>query len=165
MGEIRTATTGTGMTTTCAVAVFPSTLAATGTVPTYLPVTTPSSEIVAKLESALTQSTLRPVTGFPSASSAVAVNDAVVPTATVAVAGMTSTVATGWLLGSRASSPHAVPAAAVNAAATAHDHCVGSARLIVEPACVMNRRRMLHESNPRASRAAGRSRVPLIVGR
>src|SRR5690349_12827989 len=73
-GETRTATTGTGTTWTCATAAFPSIVAAMGTDPTYRPVTMPLGETVAKLESAVVQNTLRPMSGLPSTSSAEAVS-------------------------------------------------------------------------------------------
>jgi hypothetical protein len=94
-GETRTATTGTGITWIWATADFPSMLAATGTVPTYRPVTTPDEETVAKLESATAQKTFRPVSTLPDASNADAVRVTVAPTTTLASGGATCTLATG----------------------------------------------------------------------
>src|SRR5688500_5409144 len=129
-------------------------LAATGTVPTYFPVTTPLADTVAKLESALTQSTLRPASTLPAASFAAAVSDTVPPRTTVADGGATSTVATASPLGSSASSRHAAPDIAAAATATAHHFQVARG----DPIC----RHILHESN----RSLGRqNRVGWIVRR
>src|SRR5678815_5321774 len=99
-------------------------LAATGTVPTYRPVTMPVGETVAKLGSATAQKTFRPVSTLPEASKADAESVTVAPITTDAAGGATCTLATG---GPECSSPSLLQATTASAvtAATASTIQVG----------------------------------------
>src|SRR5260221_13759013 len=63
--------------------------------PAALPVTRPFASTVARVALLVAHVTVRPVSAFPAASFGVAVSCSVVPTVTLAGAGVTSTEATG----------------------------------------------------------------------
>jgi len=94
-GETVTVETGTDVTVTVAVPVFPSLVAVIVTVPGATPVTTPLVDTVAIDEALVDHVTVRPVSVLPFTSLVVALNVDVPPTTTVAVDGVTVTVATG----------------------------------------------------------------------
>ena len=83
------------MTVTLAVPLRPSLVAVIVAVPAATPVTRPAPETVATWALSVVQVTVRPLSGWPAASLGVAVSCTVLPAATVAVAGATSTEATG----------------------------------------------------------------------
>jgi len=87
--------TGTGVTVTVAVPLFPSLVAVIVAVPAATPVTTPLADTVATVVALELHVTVRPVSTLPFASFVVALNGCVAPAAIVAVAGLTATVATG----------------------------------------------------------------------
>src|SRR2546425_252861 len=89
-----TEATGTG-TVIAELPVFPSLVAVIVTEPAATAVTRPLLDTVATAVLPLTHVTARPVSGFPFASSGVAVSCGVGPTATVADAGVTVSDATG----------------------------------------------------------------------
>src|SRR6266852_4973549 len=90
-----TAATGTAVTVMAEVPLFPSDVAVMVAEPAATPVTRPLLVTLATLVLLLDQLTTRPDSGFPFASFGVAVSCTVPPTVTLAVAGVTSTVATG----------------------------------------------------------------------
>jgi hypothetical protein len=94
-----TATEATGcVTVTVAVPLCPSLVAVIVAVPAATPVTSPLPLTVATADALVAQVTTRPVSAFPTESRGVAVSCTVAPTPTLAVAGLTVTVATGiWL--------------------------------------------------------------------
>src|SRR5207249_4612 len=89
-----TVTVATGTCTTVVTAVPPL----PPPVPAALPVTSPAALTVATLVLLLAHVTARPTSGLPFASFGVAVSGTVFPSSTVAVAGVTSTVATGTVV-------------------------------------------------------------------
>jgi hypothetical protein len=97
-GVTTTLATGTGATVMVDAPDFPSMVAVIVTVPADTAVTTPAEFTVARALLLLVQATVRRYSGCPSASRGVAVNVVVFPTTTVAVAGETTTVATGTIL-------------------------------------------------------------------
>jgi hypothetical protein len=90
-----TEATGTLVTVTVAVPLCPSLVAVTVAEPAARPVTSPLVLTRATVESLLDHVTTRPVSGVPFASSGVAVNCTVWPTAILADDGLTVTEATG----------------------------------------------------------------------
>src|SRR5713226_5265859 len=95
-GVTSTEATGTALTVTDDVPLFPSLVAVTVTgPPSALPVTRPVTSTVAIVASLVCQVTVRPVSGLPAASFGVAVSCTVAPTTILAVGGVTATVATG----------------------------------------------------------------------
>jgi len=90
--------TGTRLTATVAVPLFPSLVAVIVAVPTAAPVTSPLPFTVAATGLLLAHVMLRPVSGLPAESFGVAVSCTVPPTRTLAVAGLTDTDATGTLV-------------------------------------------------------------------
>src|SRR2546423_5215418 len=86
---------GGGVTVMVAVPLCPSLVAVIVAVPATLPVTSPVPLTVATLVLALVQVTVRPVNTLPLASRSVAVSCTVLPSYTLAVAGLTLTDATG----------------------------------------------------------------------
>ncbi len=90
-----TVATGTGVTVSAAVPLFPSLVAVIVTVPVLTPVTSPLPFTVARPVLLLAHVTTRPVSTFPFASRGVAVSCTVCPAITLADAGLTLTVATG----------------------------------------------------------------------
>ncbi len=93
-GVTSTLATGTAATVTLAVPSTPSTVAVTVTGPGATAVNRPVLSIVAMVPSLVAHVTARPVSAFPPASRGVAVNCCVPPAVTVAVGGVTSTLAT-----------------------------------------------------------------------
>ncbi len=89
---------GVAVTVTAAVPLCPSLVAVIVAVPTTSPVTSPVPVTLATLSALLAHVTVRPVKVLPLASLRIAVNCWVAPTTTLAVAGLTVTVATGALL-------------------------------------------------------------------
>jgi hypothetical protein len=90
-----TVTDATGcVTVTVAVPLFPSLVAVMVAVPAATPVTSPLPLTVAAALLLVAQVTTRPVSAFPAESRGVAVSCTVAPTATLAVPGLTATVAT-----------------------------------------------------------------------
>src|SRR5437667_11296930 len=87
--------TGTGVTVTVAVPLFPSLVAVIVAVPATTPVTSPLVETLATVEALDAHVTVRPGSEFPTESCGVAVNWTVPPTARLGVAGFTATEATG----------------------------------------------------------------------
>jgi len=77
------------------VPLLPSLVAVIVAVPTTSPVTSPVPVTLATLSALLAHVTVRPVKVLPLASLRIAVNCWVAPTTTLAVAGLTVTVATG----------------------------------------------------------------------
>jgi hypothetical protein len=94
-GLTATEATGTMVTVTVAVPLFPSLVAVRVALPAATPVTSPLAETVAMADALLAQVTTRPASGLPLASWGVAVSCTVCPTCTLAVAGVTATEATG----------------------------------------------------------------------
>ena len=94
-GLTATEATGTGFTVTAELPLFPSLVAVIVAEPTATPVTSPLVETVATAEALVVHVTVRPPSGLPLASSGVAVSCTVVPTCTLAGAGLTVTEATG----------------------------------------------------------------------
>ena len=90
-----TVATGAAVTVTADVPLFPSLVAVIVVEPTATPVTTPVADTDATAAVLEVHVTTRPVRMVPVASFVVAVNCFVAPTATLAVAGATVTVATG----------------------------------------------------------------------
>jgi hypothetical protein len=90
-----TEATGTPLTVTAAVPVLPSLVAAIVAPPVATPVTTPLAFTVATEVLALAQLTDRPIKGAPVESAGVAESCVVCPISTLAVAGFTTTLATG----------------------------------------------------------------------
>ena len=86
---------GTPPTVIAAVPLFPSPLAVIVAEPTPIPVTNPLGETVATLGALEAQLTVRPLSSLPAASFKLVANWVVAPTSTVAVVGVTLTVATG----------------------------------------------------------------------
>src|SRR6266581_3376693 len=89
--------TGTLDTVTAAVPLFPSLVAVIVAAPAATPVTSPVADTVAIARFALAQLITRPVSTFPAASLVTALSCVVPPTKTLAVAGLTTTEATGTL--------------------------------------------------------------------
>ena len=83
------------MTVTVAVPLLPSLAAAIVAEPAAAPITRPLASTVATAGLVVDHVTARPFSALPLASSGVAVSCAVCPTATLAVAGLTDTNATG----------------------------------------------------------------------
>src|SRR5687767_7471173 len=127
--ESLTPPTGVGWTVMLAKASLPRELAAIRTVPTFRPVTTPFDATSAIDASALAHEMRDCGTVSPLGSSTAAFSVRVEPTATVAVAGSTTTEPTASTAGPRASFEHAERAAAVthrteiNARARVPDSC------------------------------------------
>src|SRR2546422_8178068 len=94
-GLITTDATGTFATLIVAEALFPSLVAVIVAAPAATPVTRPATDTVAIAGFELVQVTGRPASTFPAASFAVALSWAVPPTNMFAVAGLTTTEATG----------------------------------------------------------------------
>src|SRR2546422_968802 len=95
-GLTSTDATGTAVTVTAELPLFPSLVAVMETgPPAALPVTRPFASTVARLASLVTHVMVRPVSALPAASFGVAVSCSVVPTTTLAGEGVTSTEATG----------------------------------------------------------------------
>src|SRR2546422_1073760 len=94
-GLTLTDATGTGFTITGALPLCPSLVAVIAAAPTATPVTSPLADTVAMPGLDLVQVTARPASAFPAASLGVALSCVVPPTTTVAVAGLTTTEATG----------------------------------------------------------------------
>src|SRR6266566_2886816 len=95
-GVTSTEATGAGVTVTLDVPLFPSLVAVMVTgPPTLLPVTRPFASTVARVASLVPHVTVRPVSVLPFASFSVAVSCSVMPTATLAGAGVTATESTG----------------------------------------------------------------------
>jgi hypothetical protein len=94
-GATATVATGTGVTVTTALPDFPSLVAVTVVVPATKPVTTPAELTLATSGLLDVHDTTRFVTTVPLTSVTVAVSGVVEPTTTLAVAGCTTTVATG----------------------------------------------------------------------
>jgi hypothetical protein len=90
-----TLATGTSVTVTVAVPVFPSLVAVIVAVPSATPVTTPLVETIAIEAPLVVHVTVRPVSVVPFASFVVAVKLTVAPTEMLGVKGLTVTVATG----------------------------------------------------------------------
>jgi hypothetical protein len=90
-----TEATGTGVTVIDDVPNFPSLVAVMTVDPTATAVTKPVDETLARVRSLDDQVTTRPVRGLPLMSFVVAVSCCVPPTITLAVGGVTTTVATG----------------------------------------------------------------------
>jgi hypothetical protein len=90
-----TVATGAGVTVTAAVPLFPSLVAVIVAAPAATPRTTPVALTVAIAALLLVHVIVRPASAFPLASRGVAVSGTVCPAATLAVAGLTLTVATG----------------------------------------------------------------------
>src|SRR5437762_1067643 len=78
-----------------AVPLLPSLVAVIVAEPTETPVTTPLELTVATATSLVAQLTARPLSAFPAESVGVVLSGTELPTATLAVAGLTLTVATG----------------------------------------------------------------------
>src|SRR2546423_879600 len=97
-GLTETAATGTWVTVTDAVPLFPSLVAVIVAEPGVTPTTSPAPLTVATDVLLLDQETVRPESAAPFASLGVAVSWTVCPAWTVAVGGVTSTVATGTLV-------------------------------------------------------------------
>src|SRR5947209_14107317 len=94
-GATSTDATATSVTVIAAVPLFPSLVAVSVAVPTACAVTSPLALTVATAWLSLAQVTTRPESGVPFASLGVAVSWTVAPMSTLAVAGLTLTVATG----------------------------------------------------------------------
>src|SRR6266545_4167495 len=94
-GLTATDATGTWVTVTAALPVFPSLVAVIVTEPATFPVTSPLVLTVATAVLLLVQPTVRPDRALPLASFGVAVSCTVCPTRMLAVAGLTATEATG----------------------------------------------------------------------
>src|SRR6266699_2098978 len=94
-GLTLTDATGTGFTTIAALALFPSLVAVILAEPTPAAVTSPLPFTVATPGASLDQVIVRPESGFPLASSSVAVSCCVAPAYIDAVGGLTLTEATG----------------------------------------------------------------------
>src|SRR3989442_1232291 len=97
VGLTATEATGAFATVTVAEPLFPSLVAVIVAVPGATPVTSPLADTVAMPGLELVQVTARPASAFPAASLGVALSGVVPPTTTVAVAGLTTTEATGTL--------------------------------------------------------------------
>src|SRR6266581_1060814 len=96
-GLITTDATGTFATLIVADALCPSLVAVIVAAPAATPVTSPVADTVAIAGFALAQLITRPVSTFPAASLVTALSCVVPPTKTLAVAGLTTTEATGTL--------------------------------------------------------------------
>src|SRR5437773_4019315 len=96
---------GGAVTVRAAVPFLPSLVAVIVAVPAATPVTSPLPLTVATAAALLAHVTVRPVSGAPLASFGVAVSCTVAPAATLAVAGLTVTVATGTVVTVRAAVP------------------------------------------------------------
>src|ERR1700688_4054695 len=83
--------TGTGATVSAAVPLWPSLVAVMVAGPGAMPVTSPLTETVARLELLDVQVTTRPLNGLPSTSFGVAVSCVVCPAMTLAETGLTAT--------------------------------------------------------------------------
>src|SRR6266571_3441115 len=95
-GVTSTDATGAGVTVRLDVPLLPSLVAVMTTgPPTLLPVTRPFASTVARVASLVPHVTVRPVSVLPFASFSVAVSCSVMPTATLAGAGVTATESTG----------------------------------------------------------------------
>ena len=94
-GLTLTDATGTALTVTAEVPVWPSLVALTVAAPAVTPVTTPLPFTVATAASLVDQFTTRPDNAFPLASWGVAVSCTPAPISTLTTAGVTSTCATG----------------------------------------------------------------------
>src|SRR6267378_759825 len=94
-GLTATDATGTFVTVTVAVPLWPSLVAVIVAVPAATPLTRPLPLTVATAVLLLAHVTTRPVSGLPLASFGVAVSCTLAPTGTLAVAGLTATDATG----------------------------------------------------------------------
>src|SRR6266481_2672912 len=94
-GLTTTDATGTSVTVTVALPVFPSLVAVIVAVPAATPLTSPLLLTVAILVLLLAHVTVRPVSAVPAESFGLAVSCAVCPTVRLAVAGATATAATG----------------------------------------------------------------------
>jgi len=90
-----TVATGTFATVIAAVPLFPSLVAVIVAVPAATPVTRPLADTVAIARFELDHATARPASTFPAASFVVALSWVVPPTTALAVAGLTTTDATG----------------------------------------------------------------------
>src|SRR5947207_12814215 len=102
-GVTSTDATGTALTVTAELPLFPSLVAVIVTgPPAALPVTRPFASTVARVALLVPHVTVRPVSAFPAASLGVAVSWSVVPAVTLAEAGLTSTEATGGVVTGRA---------------------------------------------------------------
>src|SRR3989442_1656882 len=95
VGLTATEATGAFATVTVAEPLFPSLVAVVAAVPGATPVTSPLADTVERPGLDLVQVTARPVSAFPLASLGVALSCTVPPTTTFAVAGLTTTEATG----------------------------------------------------------------------
>src|SRR5260221_301077 len=96
VGVTSTEATGAGVTVRLDVPLLPSLVAVMTTgPPTLLPVTRPFASTVARVASLVPHVTVRPVSVLPFASFSVAVSCSVMPTATLAGAGVTATESTG----------------------------------------------------------------------
>src|SRR5213594_3371651 len=104
-GLITTDATGALVTVMADVPLCPSLVAVIVAAPAATPVTNPLAETVATAALLVAQVTVRPLRAVPFASFAVAVNWVVVPTVTVAAAGLNVTEATGTLVTVRADVP------------------------------------------------------------
>ena len=94
-GLTLTDATGTALTVTAEVPVWPSLVAVTVAAPAATPVTSPPLFTLATAASLVDQFTTRPDSGFPLASCGVAVSCTPAPISTLTTAGVTSTCATG----------------------------------------------------------------------
>src|SRR6266581_2758962 len=95
-GLTSTVATGTAFTVTAELPLFPSLVAVMVTgPPAALPVTRPFASTVARVALLVPHVTVRPVSVLPFASFSVAVSCSVMPTATLAGAGVTATESTG----------------------------------------------------------------------
>ena len=94
-GLTLTDATGTGVTVTVAVPLFPSLVAVIVAEPAARPVTNPLALTVARPELLLAHVTTRPLRAAPVESTGVAVSSTVCPTIVLADAGLTLTEATG----------------------------------------------------------------------
>lgn len=95
VGATVTEATEIGTTVTTAVAVFPSLVAEIVAVPAALAVTRPDASTLAVCGALDVQTIERPLSAFPFASYAMAASDAVAPTETLTVDGVTVSDATG----------------------------------------------------------------------
>jgi hypothetical protein len=95
VGLTTTDATGTAVTVSDAVPLWPPLVAVIVAVPVRIPVTKPLPDTVATAPLLVAQVTALPVSAFPLASSGVAVSCAVCPTVTLDVVGLTTTEATG----------------------------------------------------------------------
>src|SRR6266513_2797104 len=112
-GLTLTVATGTTTTVTAALPLFPPLVAVIVAVPAETPVTRPLPFTLAAPPLLLVQVIVRPLSGLPAESSAVALSCSVLPTATRPVAGLTLTVATGTTTTVAAALPLLPPLVAV----------------------------------------------------